>query len=153
MQEQPSRTKAWPSPQNSGIIAPFNQAMVAMMLDMQSKDDGFPTRLRDLRKAKNLSQSDLGLRAGLHYTHIGRFERGTSRPGGDTLKRLADALDTTSDYLIEGAATDLAQARVTDSDLLRQFQAVEHLPDADKHIVKTLLDAFLTRRQIESMVR
>jgi hypothetical protein len=42
---------------------------------------------------------------------------------------------------------------VTDRELLRQFQAVEHLPDADKQAVKTLLDAFLTRRQIESIIR
>jgi transcriptional regulator with XRE-family HTH domain len=127
--------------------------MAARMLDKASSDDGFPQRLRTLRKAKDLSQTQLGERAGLHYTHIGRFERGTSRPGGDTLKRLADALDTTSDYLIEGASDDAAAARLTDRDLLRQFQAVEHLPDADKHIVSVLLDAFLTRRQIEGMLR
>ncbi|WP_369817020.1 helix-turn-helix domain-containing protein [Novosphingobium sp. AAP93] len=84
---------------------------------------------------------------------MGRFERGASRPGGDTLKRLADALDTTSDYLLEGASDEAAQARVTDRELLRQFQAVEQLPDSDKHIVKTLLDAFLTRRQIEGMMQ
>lgn len=126
--------------------------MAARMLENDT-DDGFAQRLRTLRKARNLSQTQLGQKAGLHYTHIGRFERGASRPGGDTLKRLADALDTTSDYLIEGASDEAAQARVTDRELLRQFQAVEQLPDSDKHIVKTLLDAFLTRRQIESMVQ
>ncbi|PZU43440.1 MAG: transcriptional regulator [Microbacterium sp.] len=115
--------------------------------------DGFAERLRALRKARNLSQTQLGEKAGLHYTHIGRFERGTSRPGGDTLKRLADALDTTSDYLLQGASDEAAAARVTDRELLRQFQAVEHLPDADKQVVKTLLDAFLTKRQIESIIR
>ncbi|MFP1757135.1 helix-turn-helix domain-containing protein [Lonsdalea quercina] len=52
-------------------------------------------RLRDLRRQKGLSQSELGRLADLHDTHIGHFERGTSRPGGDTLKRLADALDVT----------------------------------------------------------
>jgi len=130
--------------------------MVARMLENGTSEnlgDGFAARLRSLRKARDLSQTQLGQKAGLHYTHIGRFERGTSRPGGDTLKRLADALDTTSDYLIEGASDDAAAARVTDRELLRQFQAVEQLPDSDKHIVKTLLDAFLTRRQIESMVQ
>jgi transcriptional regulator with XRE-family HTH domain len=106
-----------------------------------------------LRKARDLSQTQLGEKVGLHYTHIGRFERGTSRPGGDTLKRLADALDTTSDYLLQGASDEAAAARVTDRDLLRQFQAVEHLPDADKQVVKTLLDAFITRRQIEDIIR
>ena len=127
--------------------------MAARVLGKAGADDGFAQRLRALRKAKGFSQTQLGEKAGLHYTHIGRFDRGTSRPGGDTLKRLADALDTTSDYLIEGANDDAAAARLTDRDLLRQFQAVEHLPDADKRIVSVLLDAFLTRRQIESMVR
>lgn len=115
--------------------------------------EGFSQRLRTLRKARDLSQSQLGERAGLHYTHIGRFERGTSRPGGDTLKRLADALDTTSDYLLDGASDEAAAARVTDRELLRQFQAVEHLPDADKQVVKTLLNAFIAKRQIESIIR
>ncbi len=115
--------------------------------------EGFSQRLRTLRKARDLSQTQLGQKAGLHYTHIGRFERGTSRPGGDTLRRLADALDTTSDYLLDGASDEAAAARVSDRELLRQFQAVEHLPDADKQVVKTLLDAFLTKRQIESIIR
>jgi len=126
--------------------------MAARMLENET-GEGFAQRLRTLRKARDLSQTQLGEKAGLHYTHIGRFERGTSRPGGDTLKRLADALDTTSDYLLQGASDEAAAARVTDRDLLRQFQAVEHLPDADKQVVKTLLDAFITRRQIEDIIR
>ena len=126
--------------------------MAARMLENDT-GEGFAQRLRTLRKARDLSQTQLGEKAGLHYTHIGRFERGTSRPGGDTLTRLADALDTTSDYLLQGASDEAAAARVTDRDLLRQFQAVEHLPDADKQVVKTLLDAFITRRQIENIIR
>lgn len=63
--------------------------------------DGFAQRLRELGKHKNPSQTELGQLAGLHYTHIGRFERGSSRPGGDTLKRVADALGVASDYLLD----------------------------------------------------
>ena len=114
---------------------------------------GFAERLRDLRKQKDLSQTELGQRAGLHYTHIGRFERGASRPSGDTLKRLADALDVTSDYLLEGAADEAAKAKFADRELLKQFQEVERLPDADKHVVKILLDAFLTKKQLQTLVR
>ena len=36
------------------------------MLDMTEKLDGFAQRLRELRKQKNLSQTDLGQLAGLH---------------------------------------------------------------------------------------
>jgi len=115
--------------------------------------EGFAQRLRELRKNRNLSQTELGRLAGLHYTHIGRFERGTSRPSGDTLKRLADALGVTSDYLLDGAATEAAKARFEDRELLKQFQEVEQLPDEDKNVVKKLLDAFLTKKQLQALAR
>ncbi len=123
------------------------------VLDMVDTLAGFAERLRSLRKQKNLSQTELGQQAGLHYTHIGRFERGLSRPGGDTLKRLADALDVTGDYLLEGAEDEAAKAKFSDRELLKQFQEVERLPDADKHVVKTLLDAFLTKKQLQTLLR
>jgi len=123
------------------------------VLDMADTLAGFADRLRSLRKQKNLSQTELGQQAGLHYTHIGRFERGLSRPGGDTLKRLADALDVTGDYLLEGAEDEAARAKFSDRELLKQFQEVERLPDADKHVVKTLLDAFLTKKQLQTLLR
>ncbi len=106
-----------------------------------------------LRKQKNLSQTELGKLADLHYTHIGHFERGASRPGSDTLKRLADALDVSGDHLLEGAANEAAKARFEDRELLRQFQEVEHLSDEDKAVVKKLLDAFLTKKHLQSLAR
>jgi len=120
---------------------------------MADTSNDFSERLRTLRKQKNLSQTELGKLASLHYTHIGRFERGISRPSSDTLKRLADALNISSDYLLEGSTEDAATARFEDRELLRQFQEVEHLPDEDKTVIKTLLDAFLTKKHLQSLVR
>ena len=137
----------------SGTIAPSNTIWVAGVPDMAETLEGFAQRLRELRKNKNLSQTELGQLAGLHYTHIGRFERGTSRPSGDTLKRLADALGVTSDYLLDGAANEAAKARFEDRELLKQFQEVEQLPDEDKNVVKKLLDAFLTKKQLQALAR
>ena len=42
---------------------------------MAYASSGFAERLRGLRKQKNLSQTELGKLAVLHYTRIGRFER------------------------------------------------------------------------------
>jgi transcriptional regulator with XRE-family HTH domain len=122
-------------------------------LDMADTTTGFADRLRALRKQKNLSQTELGKLAGLHYTHIGRFERGTSRPSSDTLKRLADALEVSSDYLLDGSTEEAAKAKFEDRELLRQFQEVEHLPEEDKTVVKKLLDAFLTKKHLQSLIR
>ncbi|WP_434986245.1 helix-turn-helix domain-containing protein [Pseudomonas protegens] len=122
-------------------------------LDMAENITGFAERLRSLRKQKNLSQTELGQLAELHYTHIGRYERGTSRPSVDTLKRLADALDVSSDYLLEGASDEAAKAKFEERELLRQFQEVEQIPEEDKKVVKTLLDAFLIKKHLQTLTR
>ena len=120
--------------------------------ESRGPDDGdFARRLRELRRQKDLSQSELAKRVAVHSTHISRYERGLSRPTADTLKRLADVLGVSGDYLLEGATDEAAKARFEDRDLLRQFQEVEGLPARDKEIVKELLDAFLTKRQLQTL--
>lgn len=111
----------------------------------------FAHRLRELRRQRNLSQADLAEQVEVHSTHISRYERGLSRPSADTLKRLADVLGVSGDYLLEGATDEAAKARFEDRELLRQFQEVEGLPDRDKEIVKELLEAFLTKRHVQQL--
>lgn len=146
-------TDAWISSEKSANIAISTPNKETEALDMAEITEGFSERLRTLRKQRNLSQTELGKLASLHYTHIGRFERGTSRPSGDTLKRLADALDVSSDYLLEGSTEEAAKAKFEDRELLRQFQEIEHLPEEDKMVVKKLIDAFLTKKQLQSLAR
>lgn len=38
-------------------------------------------------------------------------------------------------------------------ELRKQFQEVERLPDEDKHVVKKLLDAFLTKKHLQALAR
>lgn len=113
--------------------------------------DGFPQRLKELRRQKNLSQSELGKIVGLHYTHIGRYERGLSKPSTGTLIRLAEALGVTTDYLIEGKTDEVARAKLEDRELLLHFQEIEKLPDDDKMIVKKLIDAFIAKKKIQKI--
>ncbi len=68
------------------------------------------------------------------------------------LQKLARALDTTADYLMSGG-TDNAAAQLSDRELLNQFRAVEQLDDDDKHLVKTFLDAFVTKRRLQQLAQ
>lgn len=119
---------------------------------MQDIKDDFPRRLKQLRTERKLSQSALAEIVGLHYTHIGRYEKGQSRPSTDALKKLADALGVTTDYLIEGETTEIAKNRLEDRELLQQFQEVEKLPDEEKKTVKSFLDAFLMKQKMVKML-
>ena len=62
--------------------------------------DVFPDRLRSARENRDLNQADLAKRAGLQVSAISHFETGSRKPSFDNLRRLADALDVTTDYLL-----------------------------------------------------
>lgn len=64
--------------------------------------DRFAQNLRRCRRVANLSQEQLGLRAGLHRTEIGLLERGARTPRIDTLIKLAAALGIGPYDLLEG---------------------------------------------------
>jgi len=115
--------------------------------------NGFAKRLKDLRRQKDFSQAELGRLTDLHYTHIGRYERGISKPSTDTLIKLAEVLGVTTDYLIEGATGEVAKAKLEDRELLYQFQEIEKLPEDDKMVVKKFLDAFITKKKVQSILK
>jgi transcriptional regulator with XRE-family HTH domain len=121
---------------------------------LKNNDNGgnFSMRLRSLRKQKNLSQTELGKIVKLHYTHIGRYERGLSLPGSETLQRLADALGVSGDFLIKGTVEEAARANFEDRELLKKFQLVEMLSVQDKDAIKLFLDAFLAKKQLEKII-
>ena len=58
-----------------------------------------PDRLKALREAKSLSQEALAKMAGVSHSAIAKCEGGKTKPGADTLDKLAVALEATSDYL------------------------------------------------------
>ena len=70
------------------------------MPESTTPSDIFPQRLRAARALRDLNQSELARRAGLQASAVSHFETGARKPSFDNLKRLADALDVTTDYLL-----------------------------------------------------
>src|ERR1700730_9421520 len=60
----------------------------------------FSKRLNAARRMCGLSQSDLASKTGLKQVAISLFETGRRAPSFGNLKRLADALEVTTDYLM-----------------------------------------------------
>ena len=108
-------------------------------------------RIKELRTGKKLTQSDLATEVGLTYVQIGRYETGKSSPSAEVLQKLAAALDTTTDYLMNGSNDEVVSAQLTDKELLSQFREVEKLDQEDKQLVKTFIDAFITKRKIQKL--
>ena len=110
-------------------------------------------RIKDLRGRKKLTQTELAKLVELTYVQIGRYETGKSNPSADVLQRLAQALDTTTDYLMKGTEDEAVAAQLTDKELLKQFKMVEQLTPEDKKLIITFIDAFLTKRQIQQLAQ
>jgi transcriptional regulator with XRE-family HTH domain len=108
-------------------------------------------RIVELRKKKGFSQSNLAKQVGISYAQVGRYEIKGAQPPAEVLKKIADALDTTVDYLINGDTDEKAVSSLKDAELLQQFRAVEQMDDDDKGTVKKLIDAFITKRKIQQL--
>jgi transcriptional regulator with XRE-family HTH domain len=57
-------------------------------------------RIAQRRAALQMSQEDLAHAIGSSQNQVSRYERGVNVPTGDVLVALADALETTADYLL-----------------------------------------------------
>jgi len=68
------------------------------LVDLRS----FGGRVRALRQAKGLSQAELSRQIGRHQTAIGPYERDEYMPARSVVERLAEALDTSPEYLYFG---------------------------------------------------
>ena len=62
----------------------------------------FGTQLRELRKAKQLTQRDLAKKVGVSFTYISKIESGNAGyiPSAETIKRLAAILEVNEDELL-----------------------------------------------------
>lgn len=70
---------------------------------MNSKSDiliKFGKRVRDIRKAKGLSQEQLSFKAELHRTYIGMIERAEKNITLLNIEKIAKALETSIDNLM-----------------------------------------------------
>ena len=111
-----------------------------------------PDRLLQARKKMGLSQQELAKLANVHFTNVGKYERGEATPAADILNRIAKALEVSTDYLLNGTMQDKSADAISDEELLIQFRRVEKLPADKKRLVKEFLDAFIFKADLQKQL-
>ena len=119
---------------------------MALELERLMKMD-FPKRLAALRKERGYTQQALADDVGIHVSQLKRYEAGSSQPTLDVLRKLAVALRVSADLLLFDR-----DERGPEGDLRFQFEAIERMPKEDKRVVVALIDAFLKKQQIETIL-
>jgi len=110
------------------------------MSDETTPSQIFIERLREARKLRGYNQEELAKRAEMPATTIGHFEAGSRKPSFESLRKLAIALDITTDFLLGRVdKPELTQ----DGDPL--FRDIGKLSGNDREIAKDFLKMLAER--------
>ena len=103
----------------------------------------FKIRLIETRKQRKLNQDQLSRKAGLPPTAISHFESGTRKPSFDNLRKLADALEVSIDYLM-GRTNDSSGSLIKDAKIFRDY---ENLTEDDRELAKIFMASLAERNK------
>jgi transcriptional regulator with XRE-family HTH domain len=120
-------------------------------MDATNNNSDFAQRLRTLRMQKGLSQRAFTKSIDLNYTQYNRYETGETIPSADTLTKLADSLNVSVDYLLDGKEEDAAVANLSDKNLLNLFQEIESFPEKEKEHITFILESLVKNRKHQQL--
>ncbi len=101
------------------------------MPESNRPSDIFPSRLRKARELRGLNQAEVAARSGMQASAVSHFETGGRKPSFDNLRRLAQALDVTTDYLI-GRVDDVGGTGNAD----RLYRNIQQLQTSDREFIE-----------------
>ncbi len=113
-------------------------------------DHDFGHRLTELRKARELSQEDVAKKVGVQPGLISHFETGRRSPSLLVLKKLADALGTSMDYLT-GRRDDPAlkdAAELGNSVVARINRTVKSLSPNQQEMVEQMIEGLKPKEKL-----
>lgn len=97
-------------------------------MNTEQSREKFRKRLREWRLKRGLTQEELAEKADVPTISVSHFETGHRFPNAESLRRLADALSVSTDYLLGRVKTptgrDLEAADPETAVLFRRFQAM-----------------------------
>lgn len=97
--------------------------------------------IRDLRKEKRVSQTELAKIVGVSQTTVTAWETGKAEPSSSAVSNLADYFSVTTDYLLgrPEKKKEKQNVELTDDDIIMTYQGKE-LSDEDREIIKRLMN-------------
>jgi transcriptional regulator with XRE-family HTH domain len=110
---------------------------------MEDSDKIFSGRLKAARELRGISQIELARMTGFQPSALSNFETGTRKPSFDNLKRLAEALRVTTDYLL---------GRIESPEFSNQgadniFRDAQKLTERDRDLASDFIQMLLKKRK------
>ena len=118
--------------------------------ETKSKDkQSFGQRLAQIRKAKGLTQEDLGERIGVSQRIMHHYENKAEYPPAQKIIELAQALGMSVDELLGIGNDDKDLYQNINPRLAKRLRLVSNLPSYDLKALVTFIDALLLKQQVK----
>ncbi len=109
-------------------------------------------KIRKLRNEKGLSQEKFGQQTGIHPNHVGKYEANKTVPSADKLRKIAEVLEVSADYLLFDNSPRTGRTEINDPELLEKFTVIDKMGEKDKETIKSLLEAMILKNQVLDLV-
>lgn len=99
-------------------------------------------RIRDLRKQKRMSQTELAKSAGVSQTTVTAWENNKAEPSSSAVAQLADIFNVTTDYLLgrpDKQETKKDDVELSDDDVIMTWQG-KPLSDEDRELIRRIMN-------------
>lgn len=110
-------------------------------------------KIKQLRQEKGLSQMLLEKKSGVNSKLLSKYENGRIIPTADTLRKIAEGLDISADYLIFDNAPKNGLSRINDLDLFEKFMEVERMDAENRTMIKSLIDAVIIKNKVQEAIK
>lgn len=97
----------------------------------------FGKRLLGLRKAKNMSQTELAEQLSIHKNVLGKYEREEVKPSIDIATKIANFMGVSLDYMVGKVDNEV------DKSIIDKVLTIQNLPEKDQDYILFTLDALI----------
>ena len=106
----------------------------------------FRTRFLKLRKKNKLTQQQVADKIGMHISQVKRYESGEAQPSIDLLKKMAQAFNVTTDWLVfDEGERDLPIG------LQLMFEAVNQMSEENQMTLKSVVDGMKLKQTSDQL--
>ncbi len=110
-------------------------------------------KIKQARKEKGFSQKQLAGLADLNMNLISKYETNNVTPTIESLKKIAKALEISTDYLLFDDAPKDGVTKLKDLSLFEKFKTIENLDEESRRTIENVIDAVIVKKQVEGVVK
>ena len=110
----------------------------------------FSKKIAELRKEKDWSQAELAKKVGVHQRYVSSWETDKSMPHAETLIKLAQVFEVSTDYLLFDNVPREGISKINDFDLYEQFRQTDLLPEDLRKSLKQVISGVVFRYKVDA---